>query len=160
MIVTYNFITELEQQTKLHMVRIRFGTFSFYKITKGVKTNLVDKIAHLGGTLGLFNGFTAIALFEFIPFGITFIIQQYNAWKNKGKQAVCSKVEVFRSNEKKETSNDTEKQLHDIAQKFEVIRNHIDTLKTALGEKMDVEDAEEKINKNIDIKKNQESQKK
>ena len=137
------------------MVRIRFDTYSFYKITKGVKTPLVDKIAHLGGTLGLFNGFSAVALFEFIPFGIALFIQQYNAWKNKGKPSNCSKVDVFQSNENKETSNDTEKQLHDIAQKFEVIRNHIDTLKTALGEKMDVEDAEEKINKNIDVKKKQ-----
>ena len=142
------------------MVRIRFDTSSFYKITKEVKTNLVDKIAHLGGTFGLFNGFTAIALFEFIPFVIAFLIQQYNAWKNKGKLSIGSKVEVFQSNEKKETSNDAEKQLHDFAQKIEVIRNHIDTLNTALGDKMDVEDAEEEINKDINLKKKQNYQKK
>ena len=69
------FCTELEQEQNLHMIRIRFGTFKLVNITKDVKAKWIDKVSHFGGTAGLFNGFAIIAIFEFIPLGIDFILQ-------------------------------------------------------------------------------------
>ena len=53
-------------ETKLHMIRVRFGGFSVLKITKGLKANWVDKLSHFGGTAGLFTGVSYITLFEIL----------------------------------------------------------------------------------------------
>ena len=70
-----------------------FDTFTFDKITKGIKANWIDKIAHFGGTAGLFNGFAIIAAFEFIAFGFALLIQCYNGWKHN-KKKISNVVEV------------------------------------------------------------------
>ena len=129
------------------MVRIRFDTSSFYKITKEVKTNLVDKIAHLGGTFGLFNGFTAIALFEFIPFGIALFIQQYNAWKNKGELSNGSKVEVFQSNENNKANYDIKKKLDAMIPIIETIQKKVDTSERDIKKLVEINVLKDIINK-------------
>ena len=129
------------------MVRIRFDTSSFYKITKEVKTPLVDKIAHLGGTLGLFNGFSAVALFEFIPFGIALFIQQYNAWKTKEKLSNGSKVEVFQSNENNKANYDIKKKLDAMIHNFETVKKEMDASKRDIKKLVDINVLEDICNK-------------
>ena len=129
------------------MVRIRFDTSSFYKITKEVKTNLVDKIAHLGGTLGLFNGFSAVALFEFIPFGIALFIQQYNAWKTKEKLSNGSKVEVFQSNENNKANYDIKKKLDGMIPIFETIQKKVDASERDIKKLVEINVLKDIINK-------------
>ena len=131
------------------MVRIRFDTSSFYKITKGVKTPLVDKIAHLGGTLGLFNGFSAVALFEFIPFGIALFIQQYNAWKTKEKLSNGSKVEVFQSNENNKANYDIKKKLDAMIPIFETIQKKVDASERDIKKLVEINVRKDIINKKI-----------
>ena len=119
------------------MVRIRFGTFSFNEITKGIKTNMNDKLAHLGGTLGLFNGFSIISCFEFLKFGVALIIHIYNNWKHKGTKSNNLKAEELQLDEKKETNENIEKKVNDMTHMVEDIQNDIDDMKLALKEKVD-----------------------
>ena len=79
------------------MIRIRFGTFSFDKITKGVKANLFDKLSHFGGTAGLFNGFSIICVFEFLAFGIIFLMEICS--RKKAKKSNVVTVTEFQPNE-------------------------------------------------------------
>ena len=58
----------------MHMLRVRFGGFSVPKITKGLKATLIDKVAHFGGTAGLFTGVSYIVLFEILNSVLSFII--------------------------------------------------------------------------------------
>ena len=60
-----------KKETTLHMIRIRFGTFSIDRITKSLKANLEYKLSHFGGTAGLFNGFSIISVFEVLTFGVS-----------------------------------------------------------------------------------------
>ena len=53
---------------KVNIYRIRFGSYTFDKITKDVKANVIDKLSHFGGTAGLFNGFSIISVFEILAF--------------------------------------------------------------------------------------------
>ena len=115
---------------------------------------LVDKFAHLGGTLGLFNGFTIIFLFEFFAFGIAVLFQLYNNWKNKGNQPNDLKIEEKKTTEKIDS---TEKKINFMTQKLEAIQNEIDVLKTALKENVDTHVAKEEITYIIENKKKQES---
>ena len=59
-------LLEHKKETKLHMVRIRFGTFSFDRVTKLLKASWIDKLSHFGGTAGLFTGCSFISAFEFL----------------------------------------------------------------------------------------------
>ena len=115
---------------------------------------LVDKFAHLGGTLGLFNGFTIIFLFEFFAFGIAVLFQLYNNWKNKGNQPNDLKIEEKKTTEKIDS---TEKKINFMTQKLEAIQNEIDVLKTALKENVDTHVAKVEITNIIENKKKQES---
>ena len=93
------------------MIRIRFGTFSFDKITKGVKANLFDKLSHFGGTAGLFNGFSIICVFEFLAFGIFFFIEICS--RKKAKKSNVVPVMEVQSNE------NMNQKIEDINQKLD-----------------------------------------
>ena len=77
------------------MIRIRIDTFSFDKITKGIRANLMMKLSHFGGTAGLFNGFTTICIFELLAFGISLITNYY---KNKKIVSNVAEVEKIQEN--------------------------------------------------------------
>ena len=93
------------------MIRIRFGTFSVEKITKGVKANLFDKLSHFGGTAGLFNGFSIICVFEFFPFIIIFLMEICSGKKAK-KSNVVPVMEV-------QSNENMNQKIDDINQKFD-----------------------------------------
>ena len=68
------------------MVRIRFGTFSFDRVTRLLKANLVDKLSHFGGTAGLFTGGSFFSVFEFLPLFMTLLIMLFQFFTNKNKK--------------------------------------------------------------------------
>ena len=58
-------------KTQLQYVNIFFKSPTFDKITKDAKTNFVTKISVLGGTLGLFAGFSLLSGAELVYFFLT-----------------------------------------------------------------------------------------
>ena len=58
----------MEPELKLHVVNIFFNTPTFDQITKGAKTNIMTQISVIGGTLGLFTGFSIMSGFEILYF--------------------------------------------------------------------------------------------
>ena len=64
-------------------MKIYFADSTFDKVTKDQKSNLMDKIANIGGTLGLFTGCSLISLYEiFYFFGKTYVVRFLNFfWK-------------------------------------------------------------------------------
>ena len=65
--------SEYEKKTKLHYVNIYFKSTTFDQITEDAKTNFVTKISVLGGTLGLFAGFSLLSGVELVYFFFTLI---------------------------------------------------------------------------------------
>ena len=53
---------------ELHLVKIYFSTPTFDRITKDEKANFEDKLAVIGGTMGLLTGFSLISGVEIIYF--------------------------------------------------------------------------------------------
>ena len=153
---SYEFHTDLDQEPNLHMVRIRFGSFSFNKITKGIKANWFDKISHFGATAGLFNGFTIIALLELLAFlficvlkCLASLIQFCKSVKNKVKQSIILEVKEFRPNEDIIANDDIKKTLNDMTQKFEALLNEKDVLMGELEKKVGCHDIEEMIDEEL-----------
>ena len=76
---------------KWRYVRIYFDATTFDIVTKDRAAKFVDIISALGGTLGLFTGFSIISAFEIVYFGIKIIIETIRAKNDK------SKVKVIKS---------------------------------------------------------------
>ena len=57
-----------EVQQKLDVVEIYFKAPTFDQVVKDARTNFVTKISMLGGTLGLFTGFSVLSGIEIIYF--------------------------------------------------------------------------------------------
>ena len=64
-----------DRRTKLHWIRIYFGTPTFDRITRDEKANSVDKLSAIGGTMGLLTGFSIISGVEIIYFGIKIAVR-------------------------------------------------------------------------------------
>ena len=62
---------DYQMKTKLQYVNIFFKSPTFDRITKDAKTNFVTKISVLGGTLGLFAGFSLFSGVEIAYFLVT-----------------------------------------------------------------------------------------
>lgn len=62
------FLTDFQYKTKLHFVRIYFDTPTFDIIRKESKIKLSDMVAVVGGTMGLFTGFSIISGVELLYF--------------------------------------------------------------------------------------------
>ena len=58
----------VEPELKLHIVNIYFNTPTVDEITKDAKTNIMTQISVIGGTLGLFTGFSIMSGFEILYF--------------------------------------------------------------------------------------------
>ena len=74
--------------TELRFVRIYFDATTFDVIEKDRAAKFVDIISAIGGTLGLFTGFSIISAVEIIYFGIKIIYQAVKTY-------CCSKTEVM-----------------------------------------------------------------
>ena len=62
----------VEPELKLHVVNIFFNTPTVDEITKDAKTNIMTQISVIGGTLGLFTGFSIMSGFEILYFATKF----------------------------------------------------------------------------------------
>ena len=60
---------------KLRYVRIYFDASTFDLITKDRASKFVDMMAAIGGTLGLFTGFSIISAVEIVYFGLKIIFE-------------------------------------------------------------------------------------
>ena len=69
-------------------VRIYFDATTFDIVTKDRAAKFVDMISALGGTLGLFTGFSIISAFEIVFFGIKIIFETFSAKNDKKKVKV------------------------------------------------------------------------
>ena len=110
------------------VIRIRFGTFTLEKITKGVKANWIDKLSHIGGTAGLFNGFCFIFFFEFFVFVIHMFMKHCICFQRKDKESNIVKVQ---SNRKKnqETEDDIREKLDELTEKCLAIQREFNMTK-------------------------------
>ena len=138
------------------MVRIRFDTYSIDKITKGIKVNWFDKVSHFGGTAGLFNGFTIIALFELLAFifasaleSLILLIQFCKSMKNEKKQLNIIEVEEIHSKENENTKNDINKMLEDLVRKKEALLNEKDAIFREFKKKVTNQGIAERINEKL-----------
>ena len=77
----------------LKYLRIYFDASTFDIVTKDRAAKFVDMISAIGGTLGLFTGFSVMSAFEIVYFGIKIIFEAIKA-KNAKK---ISKVAVIKS---------------------------------------------------------------
>ena len=69
----FNSDSEYQKKTKLHYVNIFFKSPTFDEITEDAKTNFVTKISVLGGSLGLFAGFSLLSGVELLYFFFTLL---------------------------------------------------------------------------------------
>ena len=69
-------------------VRIYFGASTFDIITKDRAAKFVDMISAIGGTLGLFTGFSIMSAFELVYYGIKIILEAIQAKISKRKVAL------------------------------------------------------------------------
>ena len=65
----------LERRTDLRYVRIYFDGSTFDIITKDRAAKFVDMISAIGGTLGLFTGFSIMSAVEIFYFGIQILLE-------------------------------------------------------------------------------------
>ena len=57
---------DFRRKTNLHLVRIFFATPTFDKIQKDEKATIETRLSLIGGTMGLFTGFSIISGIEII----------------------------------------------------------------------------------------------
>ena len=77
----------LERRTDLRYVRIYFDGSTFDIITKDRAAKFVDMISAIGGTLGLFTGFSIMSAVEIVYFGIKILLEAIKAKLSKRKLA-------------------------------------------------------------------------
>ena len=68
---------------ELRYVRIYFDATTFDIVTKDRAAKFVDMISAIGGTLGLFTGFSIMSAFELVYFGIKIILEAMKAKNSK-----------------------------------------------------------------------------
>ena len=73
---------------KLRYVQIYFDATTFDIVTKDRAAKFVDMISAIGGTLGLFTGFSIMSAFELVYFGIKIILEAIKAKNSKRKVTV------------------------------------------------------------------------
>ena len=110
------------------MIRIRFGTFTFEKIKKAAKANWIDKLSHIGGTAGLFNGFSFISVFEFLIFVIYIFINHCICFQRKGKESNMVNVQSNRE-KNQEAEDDIREKLDEMTEKCLAIQGEFNMTK-------------------------------
>ena len=66
-------LEDYDLEMKLRFVRIYFDVTTFERITKDRSAKFVDMISAIGGTMGLFTGFSIISAVEIVYFGVQII---------------------------------------------------------------------------------------
>ena len=76
-------------------VRIYFGASTFDIITKDRAAKFVDMISAIGGTLGLFTGFSIMSAIELVYYGIKIILEAIQAKISKNKVALMKNKQTI-----------------------------------------------------------------
>ena len=76
----------MEEDPTLELVQIFFDTASFDEIERDEKTNFETQISTIGGTMGLFTGFSIISGIELIYFAAKFFLRSTAIAVPKGKE--------------------------------------------------------------------------
>ena len=79
------FTSGWEPELKLHVVNIYFNTPTFDHIKKDAKTNTMMQISVIGGTLGLFTGFSIMSGIEILYYLIKISLSLMQKTKEKRK---------------------------------------------------------------------------
>ena len=66
-------LEDYDLELNLRFVRIYFDVTTFERITKDRSAKFVDMISAIGGTMGLFTGFSIISAVEIVYFGVQII---------------------------------------------------------------------------------------
>ena len=88
---TWPYLLNQEQHPTehFHVIQIMFDAPKFDRITRAAQTNLVAQISAIGGTLGLFSGFSILSGVEIIYFLCKAIVAMLENWKiNKKNKAM------------------------------------------------------------------------
>ena len=72
--LTTNQTKDGEQKGQFLVVNIYFDTASFDRVTRDAKTNFVEQLSLIGGTLGLFTGFSVLSAIEILFFCVKLIV--------------------------------------------------------------------------------------
>ena len=68
---------EMEKEEILKVIRIKFDTPTFDRITMDKSAKFVDQLSAIGGTMGLLTGFSIISAVEIIYFVIRALIKLF-----------------------------------------------------------------------------------
>ena len=77
-------VAEFRRKTKLHLVRIYFATPTFDMIQKDERANMESKLSLIGGTMGLFTGFSIISGIEIVYYFLKNVLKAL--WKDANKK--------------------------------------------------------------------------
>ena len=77
---------------ELRYVRIYFDATTFDIVTKDRAAKFVDMISAIGGTLGLFTGFSIMSAFELVYFGIKIILEAIKTKNSQRKITVVKQI--------------------------------------------------------------------
>ena len=80
---------------ELRYVRIYFDATTFDIVTKDRAAKFVDMISAIGGTLGLFTGFSIMSAFELVYFGIKIILEAIKTKNSQRKITVVKKIKIL-----------------------------------------------------------------
>ena len=108
-LINHIFLIGFKRYTKLHWVKIYFATPNFDRITKDERATFEAKISAIGGTMGLFTGFSIISgveIFYFVAEGwilfmISFIKKLINKTKKNQTNIINVEEEASEQNEEK-----------------------------------------------------------
>ena len=86
--VSYRTVPSYEKRKSvLHWIRIYFSTPTYDRIIKDEKANFVTKLSVMGGTMGLFAGFSIISGIEMVyffgKFSLSFLVRTIRTIKQK-----------------------------------------------------------------------------
>ena len=71
----YSNSIEFKEKHHLHLVKLYFDTSVYDKITKDERANFETKLSVVGGTMGLFSGFSLISGIEIIYYACKFLLK-------------------------------------------------------------------------------------
>ena len=66
------------QESTLHLVQIYFDTATYDNIIRDVSVTLADQLGAIGGTMGLFAGFSFLSALEIIYYVVKYLISLVN----------------------------------------------------------------------------------
>ena len=77
------YILEFQKKPKLHLFKLYFDTSVYDRITKHERANFETRLSVVGGTMGLFSGFSLISGMEIVYYICKVCMGAYRKKRNK-----------------------------------------------------------------------------